>query len=118
MNEIASLKIDIFCHILPKRYKEILFRKSRPCYYLQADTERPALFDLEERFRFMDKFEGLQQVLTIGAPPLEYAVSGKDAVDLSKIANDEMAELLNKYPDRFIAAVACLPMNDINAALA
>ena len=29
-----------------------------------------------------------------------------------------MAELVSKCPDRFIAAVACLPMNDIDAALA
>ncbi|MCK4862674.1 MAG: amidohydrolase, partial [Dehalococcoidales bacterium] len=40
-----------------------------------------------------------------------------DAAELSRIANDEMAELVAKYPDRFVAAVACLPMNDIDAAL-
>ena len=28
-----------------------------------------------------------------------------------------MAELLVKYPDRFVAAIACLPMNNIDAAL-
>ncbi len=28
-----------------------------------------------------------------------------------------MAELVARYPDRFIAAVACLPMNNIDAAL-
>jgi len=28
-----------------------------------------------------------------------------------------MAELLVKYPDRFVAAIASLPMNDIDAAL-
>jgi len=33
------------------------------------------------------------------------------------MANDEMAALVSKYPDRFIAAIACLPMNDIDAAL-
>ena len=64
----------------------------------------------------MDKFEGLQQVLTVGAPPVEYVVSPDDAVSMSKTANDEMAELVNKYPDRFAAAVACLPMNDMDAA--
>ncbi len=49
--------------------------------------------------------------------PGEDVVSPKDAVELAIIANDEMAELVAKYPDRFVAAVASLPMNDIDAAL-
>ena len=116
MKDSSSEKIDIFCHILPQKYKDALYRKAKPCYYLDAGGT-PALFDLDVRFRVMDKYEGLRQVLTIGTPPLEYVVTAKDAVDLAKMANDEMAELLVKYPDRFIAAAACLPMNDIDAAL-
>jgi aminocarboxymuconate-semialdehyde decarboxylase len=38
-------------------------------------------------------------------------------VELARIANDGLAELVTKYPDRFIGAAACLPMNDIDAAL-
>jgi predicted TIM-barrel fold metal-dependent hydrolase len=48
--------------------------------------------------------------------PEEIEDLGK-SVDLAKLANDEMAELVFKYPDRFPAAVACLPMNNIDAAL-
>ncbi len=39
------------------------------------------------------------------------------AVDFAKRANDEMAELVATYPDRFIAAAASLPMTDMEAAL-
>jgi hypothetical protein len=39
------------------------------------------------------------------------------AQDLVKLANDEMAELVAKYPDRFVAAIAYLPMNNVDAAL-
>jgi len=117
MKDTSSEKIDIFCHILPQKYKDALYKKAKPCYYLDADSGTPAIFDLDIRFRVMDQYEGLRQVLTIGAPPLEYVVKADDAVDLARIANDEMAELLVKYPDRFIAAAACLPMNDIDAAL-
>ena len=28
-----------------------------------------------------------------------------------------MAELVGKYPDKFVTAIACLPMNDIDAAM-
>jgi predicted TIM-barrel fold metal-dependent hydrolase len=111
-------KIDAYSHILPKKYKETLFEKmSKTSYYFEADSTRPALFDLDARFKVMDKVAGLKQVLTPGAPPLEYVASPKDAVDMARMANDEMAELVSKYPDRFVAAVACLPLNDVNASI-
>jgi uncharacterized protein len=110
-------KIDMFCHVLPQKYKEELFKRAKPCYYLEADKNKPSLFDLDMRFRDMDKFPGLRQVLTLGAPPLEYALSPSDAVELARMANDGMAELVDKYPDRFVAAVASLPLNDVDASL-
>jgi aminocarboxymuconate-semialdehyde decarboxylase len=117
VNASFSQKIDAFCHILPLKYKQALDKKASHCFYLEANRLRPALFDLDIRFRVMDKYEGLQQVLTLGVPPLEYVVSADEAVELSKMANDEMAELVTKYPDRFVAAVACLPMSNIDEAL-
>ena len=113
----AAEKIDVFSHILPPRTKEVLFRKARSCNYIDTDNTRPALFDLDRRFRAMDRFEGLRQVLTLGLPPLEYVLSPADAADLARMGNDEMAELVDKYPDRFVAAVAGLPLNDIDASL-
>ena len=50
-------KIDIFPHILPKKYNEVLLKKSRPSYNLEANRLRPALVDLDLRFKTMDKFE-------------------------------------------------------------
>jgi len=72
---------------------------------------------MDARFRIMDKFPELIQVLSISSPPLEAVVKPEDAVELAKLANNEMAELVMKYPDRFVAAIACLPMNDIDATL-
>jgi len=117
VKELSSQKIDIFTHILPLKYKEALYKKARNCYYIETDKSNPMLSDLDLRFSIMDRFEGLKQVLTLGVPPLEYVLNPNDAVELAKMANDEMAELVAKYPDRFVAAVACLPMNNIDAAL-
>jgi len=89
MSKLYNLKIDAYSHM-----------------------GNPDSSALDSRFRLMDKFEGLVQVLTSQAPFLT-----KDSVDLAKRANDGMAELLLKYPDRFVAAIACLPMNNIDAAL-
>lgn len=112
------MKIDIFPHIIPPHYKEALYKSAPPGFYIQDVIKTlPPLFDLEHRFRIMDKFEGLMQVLTLSSPPPEAIADSKKAVDLARLANDEMAELVLKYPDRFVGAVACLPMNNIDAAL-
>lgn len=76
----------------------------------------PCLTDLGKRFEIMDAFEDYVQVLTLSSPPLEVVVGPSDAAELARIANDELAQLVEKYPDRFLAAGACLPMNDTDAA--
>jgi aminocarboxymuconate-semialdehyde decarboxylase len=65
----------------------------------------------------MDQYEGLVQILTLGAPPIEEIAAPKDAVELARIANDGMAELVEKYPDKFVGAAASLPMNDMDEAI-
>jgi predicted TIM-barrel fold metal-dependent hydrolase len=109
------MKIDARHHTV--KIKKGLHQKMAGAWQLKLMEAYPALFDLDARFRVMDKYEGLVQVICTGAPALEDAAPPKDTVELSRIANDEMAELVRKYPDRFIAAVACLPMNDVDAAL-
>ena len=112
------MKIDIFPHILPVKYKEALYEIAPPGFYIKNVIDAtPTLFDLDYRFRIMDKYPGLMQVPTLSSPPLEQIASPEKAVDLAKLANDGMAELVLKHPDRFAAAVACLPMNNIDAAL-
>lgn len=113
------MKIDIFAHIMPVKYKDALLKVTPPEFYLKKSVidACPMIYDLGLRFREMDKHEGLKQVLTISQPPLEAVVAARTAVDLARIANDEMAELVAKYQDRFVGAVACLPMNDMDAAL-
>ncbi|MGD0236300.1 MAG: amidohydrolase family protein [Syntrophorhabdales bacterium] len=115
MKKLHPLMIDGFSHIAPPKYRELL-RKAAPkeCAYM-VDTF-PPLYDMEARFRIMDKYKGLVQVITPSWPSVELAAPTK-SVDLAKALNDEMAELVTKCPDRFPAAVACLPMNDMAAAL-
>ncbi len=117
MGQFYSEKIDIFTHILTPKYKEALDKKARYSYYQELNNLAPTLCDLDTRFRVMDRYEGLKQVLTIAVPPLESVVDPTTATELARIANNEMAELVAKYPDRFVAAVASLPMNNIDAAL-
>jgi len=65
----------------------------------------------------MDEYDDLVQVLVPNAPPLEAVAKPKEAAQLAKIANDSMAGVVSKYPDRFVAGVALVATNDIDTAL-
>ncbi|MCR4393714.1 MAG: amidohydrolase [Dehalococcoidales bacterium] len=109
--------IDAYAHISPPRYTAVL-REKYPSFYNAILGSAPPLFDMDHRFRIMDMYPGLVQVLTVGpVPPLESFADPENAVELAKMANDEMAELVFKHRDRFVAAIALLPMNNIEAAI-
>lgn len=116
MKELYSLKIDAYSHITPPKYREFLAKVApQDCAY-KVDSV-PPLYDMDHRFRIMDRYEGLVQVITPAWPPLEEIADPQMALDLARVANDEMAALVQKYPDRFVAAVAQIPMNNMEAAL-
>jgi uncharacterized protein len=111
-------KIDIFNHIYPAGYYERLM-KIAPDYKDIGKRMRgiPMLADLDVRFRVMDRFEEYEQVLSLPTPPIEVFASPADAIDLAQAANDGMADLVRRYPERFTAFVASLPLNDPDAAV-
>ena len=111
-------KLDIFNHIYPKPYFDLMMAVA-PTFKDIGKRMRniPMLIDLDERFRVMDRFADYQQVLSIATPPIEVFSSGKDSVDLARAANDGMAALVAKHPDRFPAFVASLPLGDADAAM-
>lgn len=104
----GTLKIDMFTHILPRNYASALGK---------ITSVNSRLADLDKRFEGMDQLGETLQVLTLGQPPIEDIPDPEKAVDLARMANDGMAELVLKYPDRFAAATAALPMHDIDAAM-
>jgi predicted TIM-barrel fold metal-dependent hydrolase len=110
------MKIDIFAHILPPKYLAA-YGKLNPAVMEQIEVKNRGVIDLETRLRAMDRYPDVLQVLTISQPPLEKFVNPPDAVELARTGNDELAELVERYPDRFAGAVACLPMNDVDASL-
>jgi predicted TIM-barrel fold metal-dependent hydrolase len=111
-------KIDVFNHIYPPAYYERLM-KVAPNYPDIGKRMRgiPMLVDLDVRFRVMDRFADYQQVLSLPTPPLEALAGPSAALDLARAANDGMAELVRKYPDRFVGFVAALPLSDPDASV-
>ena len=122
-------RVDVFCHILPKRYDEARWQRAEKTRFYEHSPSHikyvrggkaplanmQVLTDLDARFRMMEEFGDYRQVLSVASPPPE-AVDPDDSDYLAKILNDELAELVQKYPQRFAGAVCSLPMNKPDAA--
>ena len=116
------MKIDAFCHLLPRAYAERLaaLGDTPAAANIRARIAGvPSLVDLDLRFRQMDEFgAGYRQVISVPAPAPEDLGDPGVSAELSRLANDGMAELVERHPDRFAGFVASVPMNDVDAALA
>src|SRR5258707_2975804 len=112
------MKIDIFNHVMPVPYLEMMKQHLKDQGILKRMSNLRMLWDIEARVRMLDeKFPDVQQVLTLSLPSPEL-VGGPDlAPELARIANDGMAGMTAKWPKKFPAFVASLPMNNVPAAL-
>jgi predicted TIM-barrel fold metal-dependent hydrolase len=113
------MKIDIFNHIFPQRF----FARLQEATHRVHDMPRrvrslPLLVDLEARFRVMDEFGDYCQILSLASPPLEVLAEPDEAPELARLANDGLADLVDRYPARFPGFVASLPLNHPEAAVA
>ncbi|MGH8629219.1 MAG: amidohydrolase family protein, partial [Burkholderiales bacterium] len=121
MKSPAALKLDIFPHIFPLAYFERMKRIAEGNPALAAQLKRwmhiPVLWDLERRMRMMKRFPGYKQILTLSMPAVEFLAGPEETPELARLANDGMAEIVERHPDLFPAFVASLPMNNVPAAL-
>ncbi|MBO0708450.1 MAG: amidohydrolase family protein, partial [Candidatus Dormibacteraeota bacterium] len=119
-------KIDAFAHILPARYLEHLERHlaatmsaAQLSYYREGVFRfDPVISDLDARLRMMDRHADYAQILVLAVPPLEEVDPAQAAVEMARRANDEMAELVRRLPERFAGFAAALPLADVEASLA
>src|SRR5262249_37916054 len=112
------LKIDVFPHILPRPFFDRLLQVAPSGGLMVKRVQHiPVMIDLDKRFQVMDPHEGDVPVLTLSAPPPENVAGPDLSPELAQLANDEMARLVERYPDRFPGFVASLPMNNPDAAM-
>jgi len=112
-----GLKIDVFPHIFPKQVFDRIGELKPAFIHGPIVAGREAIYDLDERFRMMDRYDSYVQVLTLAAPPIEDFAEGQASTDLAKLANDSMAELVQKHPDRFLGFAASVSLHDVESAL-
>ena len=108
-----SLKIDVFNHIFPKpffdRLQQVIVNRGAIKRWLNI----PFLHDIDVRFRMLDEFGGdYRQVLSLSAPPIESVNPDRQiTLDLARLANDSMADLVRTHSSRFPGFIASLPLN-------
>ena len=111
------MKIDIFNHVMPVRYLEMMKAHSKDAGIIKRMSGLRMLWDIEARVAMLDAWPDLQQVLTLSLPGPELVGGPELAPELARIANDDMAAMCAKWPKKFPAFVASLPMNNVPAAL-
>ena len=108
--------IDMAAHILTPKFTE-KYQKLVPAIKDRIEMRTPAVADLEIRMRLMSRYPQVLQMLTMANLPLERFVEKKaDAIELAKTGNEDLADIVLHYPDKFMGAAAILPMNDVDAA--
>jgi aminocarboxymuconate-semialdehyde decarboxylase len=111
------VKIDIYNHVMPMAYLDLMKRHSADTGMVKRISSVRLVWDIEARVKMLEEFPDVQQVLTLSQPSPEMLGGPELAVEGARIANDGMAEICRKWPDKFRAFVAALPMNDVPAAL-
>lgn len=110
------MRIDVFAHILTPKYMAAVdkyTKKGNLAKDLVAHT--PSAADITARFRITDKYDKYLQILT--NCQFDRVLDEPKITELAKISNDEMAELVARYPDKFATAIASLPLTDVDASL-
>ena len=108
-----NLKIDVFNHVFPKPFFDRLQKVTINKGAIKRWLNIPFLHDTDVRFRMLEEFgDEYRQVLSLSAPPIESINPDRQiTLDLARLANDSMADLVEKYPGRFPGFIASLPLN-------
>lgn len=110
--------IDIYTHIFPNAFYE---RMESVAPNLENIGKRmrsvTMLHDLDARFRLMDQFDDYRQIISLPNPPIEDYTEPAQGVELARIGNDTMADMVEAHPDRFPGFVAALAMHDMDKTM-
>ncbi len=112
------MRIDIYTHIFPGHFYDEMMRAAPRLGNIGKRMRQVRLIhDLDARFRLMDEFGDYGQVISLPNPPLEDVTDAATGTLLARVANDAMAELAARYPDRFPSFCAALAMHDMDGAM-
>jgi uncharacterized protein len=109
--------IDIFNHFMPRAHLDRLAGLIPGHMVLSSFPKLKELWDIDARLRMLDEFDDLVQVPSLANPPIELIAPPARSPEIARRANDDLAELCRRDPDRFPTFIASLPMNNPDAAV-
>jgi aminocarboxymuconate-semialdehyde decarboxylase len=115
---MKSRCIDIYNHVMPPRYLEAVTQLAGDPGIVKRMSSLRLLWDIEARTSMLDQWPALRQVLTLAIPSPEMLAGPDRSPELARLANDGMAEMCRRWPQKFPTFAASLPMNNVAAALA
>jgi uncharacterized protein len=107
------MRLDIYNHIFPIKFFEKMGEVMKDKRPIKRWLNIPMLYDLDARLKIMERFGEYQQILSLSMPPIEFVGGPNESPALARLANDGMAEICRKHPDRFPSFIASLPMNNV-----
>src|SRR4029079_6953017 len=107
------MKIDIFNHVMPQAYLELVKQHSKEAGMVKRMSSLRMLWDIAHRVAMLrEKFPDVPHVLTSALPSPELLGDASRSPEFARVANDGMAEMCRRWPKEFPALVASLPMNN------
>jgi len=98
--------IDAFCHFFPPRLFEKMSRTTGGTKDIGKRIQGVrTIYDLDARLKMMDEFDDYAEILSLGLPPLDAMAGPQEAAEFARVANDGLAELCAKHPNRFAGYV-------------
>jgi uncharacterized protein len=109
--------LDAVTHFFPNRF----FEKMLAAPGFSSDIGKRmrhvrSVWDLDVRLRVIDRFADYRQILSLGLPPIDMIAGPEHAAEFARLANDGLAELVDRHKDRFAGYLAALPINAPEAA--
>ena len=109
--------IDVFCHFLPRKYIAAVQEASdKPLKMFERAQQIRAIVDLKARLEILEEFPGYSQIISLSSPPIEVLAPHK-SVELSRLANDELAGAVDAGGKWIRGFAASLPLNDVSACI-
>lgn len=103
-------KIDVFNHIYPPKYYN--FFEKKPSMVGRMSNDLQNLTDFNSRVSVMDRLGIDREILSLAIPCIDNLhTSPEVSREVTKAANDSMAEVVEDHPDRFLA-VGTLSLSD------
>ena len=110
---MSKSAIDVFAHVLPPKFYQQLLQLAPELPQKYPFIKMPALSDLTIR---QAHFDGrVKQVISnVNLNPEDYT-DPTLAAKLCQSGNEELIELVKRYPAMFVGAVAIVPLNNLEA---